>query len=98
MMHLFRKNRERNLLTLISLFKGHYLELTGSILFFLLKHSPTWVLPVVTANIINAVTDHNGNITRILLLNTVIMIGFFCSEYSDKLYTYLTICENRPHS
>lgn len=42
MMHLFRQNRESNLRTLISLFKGHYLELTGSILFFILKHSPTW--------------------------------------------------------
>ena len=81
MMHLFRQNRESNLRTLISLFKGHYLELTGSILFFILKHSPTWVLPVVTANIINAVTDHNGNITQILLLNTVIMIVFLVNGY-----------------
>ena len=37
MMHLFRQNRESNLRTLISLFKGHYLELTGSILFFILS-------------------------------------------------------------
>ena len=90
MMHLFRKNRESNLLTLISLFKGHYLELTGSILFFILKHSPTWVLPVVTANIINAVTDHNGNITRILLLNTVIMIVFFVQNIpTNYIHTWL---------
>ena len=90
MMHLFRQNRESNLLTLISLFKGHYLELTGSILFFILKHSPTWVLPVVTANIINAVTDHNGNITRILLLNTVIMIVFFVQNIpTNYIHTWL---------
>lgn len=90
MMHLFRQNRESNLRTLISLFKGHYLELTGSILFFILKHSPTWVLPVVTANIINAVTDHNGNITRILLLNTVIMIVFLVQNIpTNYIHTWL---------
>ena len=94
MMHLFRQNRESNLLTLISLFKGHYLELTGSILFFILKHSPTWVLPVVTANIINAVTDHNGNITRILLLNTVIMIVFFVQNIPTN-YIH-TGCMRKP--
>lgn len=90
MMHLFRQNRESNLRTLISLFKGHYLELTGSILFFILKHSPTWVLPVVTANIINAVTNHNGNITQILLLNTVIMIVFLVQNIpTNYIHTWL---------
>ena len=90
MMHIFSRNRKNNLRTLLSLFKGHYGALAGSIFFFIIKHSPTWVLPIVTANIINAVTDHNGNITKILILNTIIMIVFLVQNIpTNYFHTWL---------
>ena len=57
MMHIFSRNRKNNLRTLLSLFKGHYGALAGSIFFFIIKHSPTWVLPIVTANIKGAIIN-----------------------------------------
>ena len=90
MMHIFSRNRKNNLRTLLSLFKGHYGALAGSIFFFIIKHSPTWVLPIVTANIINAVTDHNGNITKILILNTLLMIVFLVQNIpTNYIHTWL---------
>ena len=90
MMHIFSRNRKNNLRTLLSLFKGHYGALAGSIFFFIIKHSPTWVLPIVTANIINAVTDHNGNITKILILNTILMIAFLVQNIpTNYIHTWL---------
>lgn len=90
MMHIFSRNRKNNLRTLLSLFKGHYGALAGSVFFFIIKHSPTWVLPIVTANIINAVTDHNGNITKILILNTILMIVFLVQNIpTNYIHTWL---------
>lgn len=90
MMHIFSQNRKNNLRTLLSLFKGHYGALAGSIFFFIIKHSPTWVLPIVTANIINAVTDHNGNITKILILNTILMIAVLVQNIpTNYIHTWL---------
>ena len=90
MMETFRRNRKSNLLTLLFLFKGHYAALCGSIFFFIIKHSPTWVLPIVTANIINAVTNHNGNITRILVVNTLIMVLFLIQNVpTNYIHTWL---------
>ena len=52
----FEKNRGNNLKTLLGIYKGNYLNLFGSAFYFVLKHSPVWVLPVVTSNIINLAT------------------------------------------
>lgn len=41
---------------LLSLYRGHYRHLLLSAFFFILKVSPTWVLPIVTANVINIAT------------------------------------------
>lgn len=58
---LFRRNKNHNLKTLILLYKGHYMELFWSVMFFICKHSPVWILPIVTSNIINAATSSDGH-------------------------------------
>ena len=54
---MFRENKGHSLKTLL-LFVSR--AVSGAVWinfpFFVIKHSPTWVLPIVTANIINAVT------------------------------------------
>lgn len=42
---------------LFKLYRGHYGKLLLSAFFFILKVSPTWVLPIVTANVINIATQ-----------------------------------------
>ena len=73
---IFQRDRGKNLKTLFALFKGHYLELLGSVIFFIIKHSPVWVLPIVTANIINVATNPTENAVRIIVINIVVMLLF----------------------
>ncbi len=47
---LFLRNKNHSLKTLLLLYKGHYMELFWSIVFFVCKHSPVWVLPIATSN------------------------------------------------
>lgn len=70
---LFKRNKNHSLRTLILLYKGHYMELFWSVVFFVCKHSPVWVLPIATSNIIDAATypDENTNIT--ILINVIVM-------------------------
>ncbi len=42
---------------LFKLYRGHYRHLLLSAFFFILKVSPTWVLPIVTANVINIASN-----------------------------------------
>lgn len=59
--------------TLHALYRGHYKKLFLSFLFFLLKHSPVWILPIVTANLINfAAAPEDSNI-RTLWINIIIL-------------------------
>lgn len=90
LMESFRRNRKNSLKTLISLFKGHYCALAGSVLFFVIKHSPTWVLPIVTANIINAVTAHDENMIRLLIVNELLMLVFLLQNIgTNYIHTWL---------
>lgn len=70
---LFRRNKNHSLKTLILLYKGHYMELFWSIVFFVCKHSPVWVLPIVSSNIINAATSPDENTTKTIILNVLFM-------------------------
>lgn len=38
---------------LLTLFRGQYINVCLSLLFFVIKHSPVWVIPIVTAKMIN---------------------------------------------
>ncbi len=70
----FKKNQNHSLKTLIGIYKGHYLELFLSIVFFVVKHSPVWALPIVTSNIINIATNPDENAGRKILWNVVFMV------------------------
>ncbi|MEK5447213.1 ABC transporter ATP-binding protein [Paenibacillus sp. FSL R7-0331] len=45
--------KDRPFRTLLLLFRGMRLNLLISLLFYIFKHSPVWVIPIVTADIIN---------------------------------------------
>ena len=70
----FKRNQNHSLRTLLGIYKGHYLELFFSIVFFALKHSPVWILPIVTANIVNVATNPTQDAGRRIFWNVAIMI------------------------
>lgn len=71
----YRKYKGHPLRILIGLYKGNYHKFFLAVLFFFIKHSPVWVLPIVTANIINDVITGNPNVQRNILLYTALMVG-----------------------
>ncbi|HAH63125.1 MAG TPA: ABC transporter [Treponema sp.] len=86
----FKREKGHSLRTLLGLYKGHYTDLSFSIVFFIIKHSPTWALPVVTANIINAATNNAADSLRTILINTLFMILFIAQNVpTNYLHTWL---------
>ncbi|ADL53017.1 ABC transporter ATP-binding protein [Clostridium cellulovorans] len=70
----FRRNKNHTLKTLIGLYKGHYLKLFFSVVFFIIKHSSVWVLPIVTSNIINAATNRGENAVKVIIINVIVIL------------------------
>jgi len=70
----FRRNKNHTLKTLIGLYKGHYLKLFFSVVFFAIKHSPALVLPIITSNVINVATSRSKNAVSVIIFNIVIII------------------------
>lgn len=70
----YKKNAGHPLKTLLSIYKGNYYKFFLSTFFFVIKHSPVWVLPIVTANLINYVTAGDKNTPHMIMINLSIMI------------------------
>lgn len=86
----FKRNSGSSIKTLLGLYKGHYVSLFFSVLFFFIKHSPVWILPIVTSNIINIATNPDENVVRDISLN----IAFMCvmiiqNVFSNYVHVYL---------
>ncbi len=69
----YRRHPHNPLLILVGFYKGFYHNFLLSVFFYAIKHSPTWVLPIVTANIINYVTGGVPNMMQLILLNAGIL-------------------------
>lgn len=70
----FEKHPGNPLMTLLGFYKGLYHNFFWSTVFYIVKHSPVWILPIVTANIINNVTNKNPNVIQIIFLNVGLMV------------------------
>lgn len=57
---------------MFKLYRGHYGKLLLSAFFFVLKVSPTWVLPIVTANVINIATQHQPGTAIYIVYNIAV--------------------------
>lgn len=58
---------------LMTLYKPHLSKILLSIFFFLIKSSPAWVLPIVTANLINIATHPDEHSMRSVWINLIVM-------------------------
>ena len=72
------------------LFKGMGTQLTGAALVYLIKHSPVWVAPIVTAEIINLITQGRmESWDRILFLSLGLLILILQNIPTHMLYARL---------
>lgn len=84
----YKKHNGHPLLVLFSLYKGNYHKFILAVLFFFMKHACVWVLPIVTANIINDITTRNSFALRNTLFYVVLMIGLILLNIpTNYLYT-----------
>ena len=59
-------------------------------LFFFIKHSPVWILPIVTSNIINIATNPDENVVRDISLNVAFMcVMIIQNVFSNYVHVYL---------
>ena len=62
----------RPLRMLFRFYKGYYGRLLLSVLFFIIKSSPTWILPLITARVIDLATNPPENVLQQLLMYFII--------------------------
>lgn len=84
----YSHNKGHSLRILLKLYKGNYLKLFWSSVFYILKHSPVLVLPIVTSNIINAATAKEENGLSAILVNVILMI-FFIAQNIPTNYLHI---------
>lgn len=70
----YRRHKGHPLLTLVALYKGNYHRFLLAVIFFFIKHACVWVLPIVTANIINDIMTGNPDSVRNLIFYTLLMV------------------------
>ena len=70
----YRKHKGHPLKILIGLYKGNYNKFFLAVLFFFIKHAPVWVLPIVTANIINDITSGSPDTVQNIIIQAIIMV------------------------
>ena len=86
----FKKNRNSSIKTLVGLYDGHYVSLFFSLLFFFIKHSPVWILPLVTSNIINIATNPDDGFVIAIIINVVFMsVMIIQNVFSNYVHVYL---------
>lgn len=74
----FRKYKGRPLITLVALYKGNYHNFIFAFLSFIVKHSPVWVLPILTARIINDLVMGTPDMGHMLILYGIGIALMFC--------------------
>lgn len=84
----YRKYQGHPIAVLISLYKGNYHKFVMAVICFFIKHACVWVLPIITANIINDVTSKNVNTVRNIIIYACIEIGLIALNIpTNYLYT-----------
>ena len=73
LLECFSGEKRGFLSTLLRFYKGHLKNLLFAAFLFVIKASPLWVIPIVTANVINIATDKPDNALQLLLINGVVI-------------------------
>lgn len=84
----YKRHEGHPLRILFSLYKGNYHKFILAVIFFFIKHACVWVLPIVTANIINDITTKNPNALQNTIMYSILMIALIAINVPmNYLYT-----------
>ncbi len=91
---LFTENKGKPIKILLGFYKGETKSLLISTFYLMLQHSPVWISPIVTTNIINIVTYPDQHSMKKFVINISILLIFLLqnifttysvSKYFDRL-------------
>ena len=77
----YEKNQGRPLKVVLGLYKGSYHKFGLAAIFFVLKHSCVWVLPIVTANVINIASGQQNGTVKTILINILVIMALIAINY-----------------
>ncbi len=69
----YKGSEKHPIRTMLQFYKGQYYRLLLAALFYIIKKSPQWMIPIITANLINLVVARPEDMTRQILLNVVVL-------------------------
>jgi len=95
---LFSENadeiRKKPIKILVGILSSNWLRILLSVVLYIVKACPVWVMPIITANIINSVTHGGENAIRDMLINAAVLVVVLAqnvpmhmlySKYTDKM-------------
>lgn len=94
----YRKYRGHPIRTLFGLYKGNYHKFLLAAFFGFVKHSPVWVLPIITANIINDIIGFTADTAKHMVVQAVLLIlltlcnipfAYFYTRYKSLATRYV---------
>ncbi|WP_415814028.1 ABC transporter ATP-binding protein, partial [Deinococcus marmoris] len=84
-------NGQTPLRTLLGLYRQAHARLALALLVYIVKHSPSWAMPLVTANIINIITRPEAHPITELWWNGAVLLGLQLQNIpTNALYVRLT--------
>ncbi|MBQ3202952.1 MAG: ABC transporter ATP-binding protein [Clostridia bacterium] len=72
-MERYKGSEKHPIRTLLSFYKGQYHLLIFAAICYIIKKSPQWMIPIVTANLIDLVVEQPENMMRKIVLNVVFL-------------------------
>ncbi|MGG5359504.1 MULTISPECIES: ABC transporter ATP-binding protein [unclassified Enterococcus] len=70
----YQKYHKNTFKLLLNLYQGNYWRFTLSTIFFIIKHIPSWLMPLAIANVINAAASHDMSQVRTIYFNAILMV------------------------
>ena len=88
------KNRGHSMKILLNFYHGNYWRLFVSTVFFVIKSSPVWIVPIATANIVDAATSGGDGGLRTILMN-LLLLGVLVVQNIPTNYIHVVFYSRR---
>ncbi len=69
----YKGSEQHPIRTLLKFYKGQYRRLALSALCYIIKKSPQWMIPIITANLINLVVEQPENMMTLIWVNVAVL-------------------------
>ena len=83
-MERYKGSEKHPIRTLLRFYKGQYHLLIFAAVCYIIKKSPQWMIPIITANLINLVVQQPENLVRSIVLNAGLLAVLLLLNIPDR--------------